>query len=524
MTRYGTRHNPHRPQASRRPLGGIVLSAILIAASPFRLHAQTSDATQIAQKIQQLNDAMEKTQAQIDASQHELIEMRQQLKALQQQMAATAPASTMQPASPAQNPPSTQAQIDELREHQDIQSAQIATHEQAKVETESKYPVKLTGLMLLTGFVNTRAVDVAATPTLATPGAGSTGLTLRQTVLGFDARGPRLFGAKSYADLRVDFNGNPQSSSSASSYTGYSGTGSSLLRLRSAHAGLRWEHTEAFFSLDKPIISPDTPTSLTAVAEPALAWSGNLWAWNPQLGITQRFDLGASHAIQLQGALIDPGDAPIIPTASAAATSGTTASTAEQSRWPGIEGHVSLIESPPRDDANHLGIGGYLSPHLTPTGQRFNSWAGTLDARYRLPLHLSWTANVYRGAALGGLGAGGFKDYVYATGRDPGEYYFRRLNDAGGWTQLKEVLNNRLELNAAFGFDNVFARHLRPYYVPNGTIYQNLARNRTYTGNIIYSPSAYLLFSLEYRHVESAPVIGPTATSNIIGIGAGYKF
>jgi hypothetical protein len=55
-------------------------------------------------------------------------------------------------------------------------------------------------------------------------------------------------------------------------------------------------------------------------------------------------------------------------------------------------------------------------------------------------------------------------------------------------------------------------------------MYQNLARNRTYTGNVIYSPTASLLFSLEYRHLESAPVIGAPAKSNIIGIAAGYKF
>jgi hypothetical protein len=60
--------------------------------------------------------------------------------------------------------------------------------------------------------------------------------------------------------------------------------------------------------------------------------------------------------------------------------------------------------------------------------------------------------------------------------------------------------------------------------VPNGTPYQNLARNRTFTGNVIYSPSAYLLFSLEYRHLESAPITGLTNASDVIGIAAGYKF
>jgi hypothetical protein len=41
---------------------------------------------------------------------------------------------------------------------------------------------------------------------------------------------------------------------------------------------------------------------------------------------------------------------------------------------------------------------------------------------------------------------------------------------------------------------------------------------------VIYSPSAYLLFSLEYRHLESSPVDGIPSSSNVIGLGAGYKF
>jgi hypothetical protein len=65
---------------------------------------------------------------------------------------------------------------------------------------------------------------------------------------------------------------------------------------------------------------------------------------------------------------------------------------------------------------------------------------------------------------------------------------------------------------------------LRPYAGPYPAAYQNLARNRTFTGNVIFSPSAYLLFSLEYRYIVSSPVVGSSAASSIIGLGAGYKF
>jgi hypothetical protein len=493
--------------------------------------AQTANQDSLSEQIQKLTESMVRTQAQLEQSRLQLEEMRQQLDALRRQMtqsgsAVIPPASRNSgsiSSSAAQTiSPASAAAIDDLREQQAMQESQIETHEQTKVESESKYPVKITGMLLLNGFVNTGQVDMAATPTVAVPGSGSTGASVRQTVLGFDARGPHLAGARSYADLRVDFDGNPQSGSLTTTYTGYFNTNATLLRLRTAHAGLQWQRTGAYFSLDRPIFDPDAPTSLTAVAEPALAWSGNLWTWNPQVGVTQDIAFAGSHTIRLQGALIDVGDAPISPVISSAATIGAPTTAAEQSRWPGGEARFALLGSKPAE-GNHIGFGGYFAPHRSILGTRFDAWAGTLDTRLLFPAHLELTGSFYRGEALGGLGGGAYKDVAYRTDAS-GSYYSRPLNDVGGWAQLKETLNERVELNAAFGMDNVFAGELRSYAVPNGTTYQNLARNRTFTGNVIYSPSTYLLFSLEYRHLLSTPVSGPSAASNVIGIGAGYRF
>jgi hypothetical protein len=133
--------------------------------------------------------------------------------------------------------------------------------------------------------------------------------------------------------------------------------------------------------------------------------------------------------------------------------------------------------------------------------------------------------NFYRGKALGGLGGGAYKDFVFRIDpTDPSEYYFRALEDVGGWAQWQLHASERLRFNAAFGIDNVPAGQLRPYAGLPTAVYQNLARNRTITGNVIYSPSAYLLFSLEYRHLASSPVVGQEASGNTIGIAAGYKF
>jgi uncharacterized coiled-coil protein SlyX len=535
MRTYGSRPKQYSQVFLPTAWRILPLLLMLCGCASHNLHAQITSQESLSEQIQKLTESMAQTQAQLEQSQRQLDEMRQLLGALQRQMAQSgsatatptppnsAPVSSSSVAQPVS--PTTNAVMENLREQQAIEESQIAIHEQTKVESGSKYPVKITGLLLLNGFVNTRQVDMPATPTSAVPGSGSTGASVRQTMLGFEARGPHLLGAHSYADLSVDFDGSSQSSTSSANYTGYYNTNATLLRLRTAHAGLQWQHTGAYFSLDRPIFSPDAPTSLTAVAEPALAWSGNLWTWNPQVGVTRDLEVSGSRNVRLQAALIDVSDAPLSPSITSAVTNGTQtqATTAEQSRWPGAEARVALLGSK-LDQGSHLGFGGYFAPHLSPMGRRFDSWSGTLDARLLLPARLELTGSFYRGQALGGLGGGAYKDFAYRIDTNSGEYYFRPLDDLGGWAQLKEKVSERVELNAAFGLDNVFARELRGYAVPTGTMYQNLARNRTYTGNVIYSPSAYLLFSLEYRHLESSPITGAPLGSNVIGIAAGYRF
>ena len=483
---------------------------ILCAAGSAAKGQQAPDES-LASKVQKLTEAMSQTQKRLDESQREMEQMRAQLAALQQQMAQ---------GHDAEGPSSSTAQlaaaVDQIREQQSLEETQIATHEQAKVESESKYLLKLSGLVLLTGFVNTTQMDDPVSPTLALEGAGATGASLRQTVLGIDAQGPHLFNARTHADVRVDFAG-----ASLSSGTAYSNAGG-LLRLRTAHASLAWDHAEAFFSLDHAIVAPNSPTSLTAVSVPALSWSGNLWTWNPQLGMTKDFPASASQRLRLQAALIDVINPPQI--YGAASTGIAQPTTAEMSRWPGAEGRVALLGG--RDDTGlQIGFGGLFVPHSTVGGTRFNSWAGTFDYRIPLPGRAEFSGNAYAGQALGGLGGGAYKDYVYRLNPlSPVGYSFRTLHDFGGWAQFKERANEHLEFNLAFGTDQVPAAQLRPYAGGQSSYYLNLARNRTYTGNVIYRPSAYLLFSLEYRHLQSSPVNYYTATGDIIGIATGYRF
>jgi hypothetical protein len=484
--------------------------AIVAFALVCTLHSSAGAQEGVAEKIERLDSAILRVQTQLEESQRELKELQQQLSSLRQQAGIAVKDSPAPSVSQAAE--QLGAAVEELRERQDVQESQIATQEQTKVGSESKYPVTLSGMILMSGFVNTHAVDSAPTPTVAFSGPGATGATLRQSVLGIDVTGPHLFDAGSHADLRVDFDGTEQ----AGSYT----NGLGFVRLRTAHAELDWLHAKAFFSFDRPLLSPDTPTSLTAVAEPALAWSGNLWAWNPQVGASVELPIHKVVSLQMQAALIDVADPPN-PYSNLSLSSIIPPSTSEQSRWPGVEGRIALLKGIGDREA-HFGIGGYFAPHKIAGVTDFNSWAGTMDFHFPVFSHLEFEGMAYRGQALGGLGGGAYKDFVYSI--YDGETYFRTLDDMGGWIQAKQKVNDRLEFNEAFGVDNVPGYQLLPYAISVPNNYYNLARNRTFTSNVIYRPSAYLLYSIEYRRIESSFVNAPTAWSDVIGIAAGFKF
>jgi hypothetical protein len=470
--------------------------------------AQTPAAPVMQDRIQLLTEAIDRVEAQLQQSQRELAGLKEQLQALRG-VSGEIPQPSEQPAGAAE----LAEAVAHIRESQAMQESQISTLAQSKVETASKYPLKLSGMILMTGFVNTQRVDSAQFPAVALAGSGSTGATLQNTVLGIDATGPDLIGASSRADLRIDFAG--------AAAAGTSGYASPLVRLRTAHADLTWNRTKAYFALDKTTLNPDSPTSIAAVALPPLAWSGNLWTWNPQFGGARDLLPIHSGAIRFKAALSDVADPPPLFTPSAPGTY-VPPSSGELSRWPGIEGRLAY-ETDDAERGTRFGVSGYFATHRTSSNStKYESWATAADVRFSFLRFSQISGNAYYGAGLGGLGGGTYKNSVLRI--VSGEQYFRVLDDMGGWLQWKERAGERLEFNEAFGIDNVPAGQLRPFAITTPISYYNLARNRTFTGNVIYSPSAYLLFSLEYRRIASSYVTAPTQSSNVVDIVAGYRF
>ncbi len=492
---------------NRRPMS-LLLTAYL--AVPCTVRAQSERATPVpdsapslaAEQIQQLSAQVQGVEQRLQDSEKELAALKARLAELQSSLGTPASGASTQPS------PATPAAADSA-EMAAVQASQIATLNQTKVETSSKFPLTVTGMVLLTAGVNSTGVDSPADPTASLGGPGSTALSLRQTILGLDANGPHLAGARSSADLRVDFFGQ-------SAVGGYP-SGGGLLRLRTAHAALDWEHAQLFFSFDRTLLNPNTPASLVQVAEPGLAWSGNLWNWMPQLGVATHF--GQRRVLVMEGAWVAPPDAPY-PAPPYASSRSEPATLGESSRIPGGEARIAFESGDPARGLR-VGVGGYLAPHKLPGVGSFTSWAGTLDIRTPLGRYADFTGSLYRGAGLGGLGAGGYKDWVSET--DGTTVYLHAPEDVGGWAQAAIHLGSRLDWNNAFGMDNVFSGQLRSYSV-NTAGYGNIARNRTVTSNLIWVPRPYLPFSFEYRRLYTAPVIGPLWNTNVFALGAGYRF
>ena len=119
------------------------------------------------QRVLQLTEAVAKAQTQIEVSQRQILQVQQELMGLKEQIAQqkNIPSQSVESTTSSDAVAKLTNDVEDLHERQAMQESQIATLDQSKVESESKYPLKLTGLILANGFVNTRRVDIPVDPT-----------------------------------------------------------------------------------------------------------------------------------------------------------------------------------------------------------------------------------------------------------------------------------------------------------------------------------------------------------------------
>ena len=90
------------------------------------------------------------------------------------------------------------------------------------------------------------------------------------------------------------------------------GVSTGLLRLRTAHLALDWKNTSVFAGQTSPFFSPRSPTSIAEMSYPSFSYSGNLWAWTPQIAFEHGWDVSEKSRFSITSGVMDPlsGDVP----------------------------------------------------------------------------------------------------------------------------------------------------------------------------------------------------------------------
>ncbi len=256
-----------------------------------------------------------------------------------------------------------------LEEEYQLLSGKVDDQYQTKVESASKYRVRLSGIVLMNLASNQGTVDSVDLPTLAYANpagssGGSFGATLRQSQIGLEAFGPSVAGAKIRGDLQLDLAG------------GFAqvpnGVNSGFMRLRTATLRMDWTNTSVVVGQDGIFFSPASPTSFASLAIPALSYAGNLWSWSPQVRIEHKVALGDDSSLLFQGGILDPvsGES-AIPVAGSYRQPGP----GESSRQPAYATRIAwtrnVFGQPLR-----VGVAGYLSPQNYGFNRTVTGWAG----------------------------------------------------------------------------------------------------------------------------------------------------
>jgi len=432
---------------------------------------------------------------------------------LSPQTSASLPAASAAPDSPQEDQP-TEVRLARLEESQQLADARITEQSQTKVESGSKYRVRLSGIVLLNFYGNRGVVDNQDFPQLATPrsavdSAQSFGGSLRQSQIGVEVFGPEIVGARTSADVKFDF---------AGGFTDVpNGVAMGIVRLRTGTFRMDWTNTSIVSGQDRLFFAPLAPTSLASLAVPALSYSGNLWAWTPQVRIEHKIALSDISHLLLQAGILDSlsGELPL--------SQDRLPSWGEQSGQPAYAGRIAWTHRAFGQDLT-VGFGGYYARQNFGLDRNVNGWASTFDVLLPLGKYFNLSGEFYRGAAVAGLG-GGIGQSILTSGpfTDPATT-IKGLDSMGGWVQLKFKPKTNFEINGAFGQDNPFAGELRRFPGSPSYFGESLARNLTPFVNFIYQPRSDVLFSVEYRRLQTYLLDSGANTANHVAASVGYIF
>jgi len=380
-------------------------------------------------------------------------------------------------------------------ERQAVDENRIDELAQTKVEASQKFPIRITGMALFNASVNGQYNGNMENPLVASLSQAdfTGGGTLRQTTLGFLFNGPQTFlNGKISGSIYMDFFGGSTTSLDH------------ILRLRTAAIDIDWKNTSVMFGQDKPIISPRDPDSLAQVGYSPLTGAGNLWLWQPQARLEQRFPLGENTGLRAQTAVF------VTSSLDYPSNSNAYVQTSSQQEYstPGAEERLELWHR--WGDTERVEIaGGYHFNRNRIIETLLPSEVYSLDWFLRPIAKLEFSGMFFHGQNVGTLGGlpQGFMLEPY------GEVI--AVHSTGGWAQIRVPVTSRLAWDVYGGQEADRNSDLAYGYI---------GKNQGYFSNLMYRIAPNVIVSLEGGQVRTTYLGLGNRLNDHYDLAVGYLF
>ena len=368
--------------------------------------------------------------------------------------------SALKPATAEAVPP-----IQQLEERMAIQERRTEEQSQTKVEASQRFPIRLSGMVLMNAFHNSPASGGADTPTTAARllGRQTGGITFRQSIVGLEYTGSHTFlGARARGSAFIDFFEGPTENNNF--YP---------VRFRTGGFHLDWASRTLSFVQDKPLFSQRDPDSFSFAGVSPLTSSGNLWRWQPQVRFEQRFGIAG-------GAIRAKAQAAMMQTSEDSGFDFVTNRFSNERRRPGLQGRFEIAAGTAGGRRVELAPGFHVS-ESNVSGRRYRSDLVSFDWLVSPHPKLVWTGLAWAGQNVHHFGA-----FRQSFGLVNG--VLRPVRSRGGWTQASVPITSRFSLNAFGGLHDDRNADLGPAAI---------AVNRSGAVNAMFHLAPHIVLSLE---------------------------
>jgi hypothetical protein len=450
---------------------GIVLTCLCASASAW---------AQSGADMQRVMDRLDRLEKQNQELLSEIQELRKELSPAQTGSPQVVAETALAPATP----PTDAERLDVL----DSRTAELA---QTKVGASQRMPVSLTGMLLFNAFHNGGYGGPLQVPVTAqlTESPANTGASFRQTVIGLKFNGPDLpGGGKASGSAYFDFWG------------GGSAPNNNLFRLRLATIDLAWKNTTITAGQDKPIVSPREPMSLAQVGLAPLSGAGNLWDWQPQVRVEQRFAFGEETGLKAQAGLYQTAE--FYPSSAPPEYAGTI----ERQR-PAYEGRFLFFHG--NENTRVEVAPGFHFSDSHVAGQSVSSQIGTIDWLLKPARLIEFSGAFFRGTNAAGLGGLRQGFTILPSGN------VIPVHATGGWGQITLFPTDRLSVHIFGGEQRDRASDL---------VANNVLRNLAYAGNIVYKLAPNVLAAFEVSQNRTTYVASGLRLNNHYDLALAYLF